>query len=319
MKNKDFQKLKDDIISSVGISRQESTGFYTMVCPMCKNERKTGGFKFEVDKIVYNCFRASCGASTVYEIDTPISRKFRNLMDALHVKIPMSLNAKRSIIADEIRRSLDVDLYEKNSYQEIAIPEDWQKLTEVSNNRFADSWVSTLTARHVNLNDIYFIPSGIYRNLVAGVMYFYDKVIGFQIFTKSSNGPKYIIETISDGLLYFPERYVPKIPIIVEGFIDANCFPNTVATLHSKLSKKQAYMLKDCSEWWLLPDRNTDNFLNVMKDYPNCKIIIPSWKYGDLNEAVCNLGLIEVASIIKNSLISDIQEAKIKMRMWVQK
>jgi hypothetical protein len=237
-------------------------------------------------------------------------------MDAIGVKIPMTLNAKRNVLADAIKRTLDLELYEKNSYQEILVPEDWVPLVDDSSN-FAKSWRETLTNRHVELNDFYFIKSGIYKNLIAGAMYYYDKVIGFQIFTRSTNGPKYIIETINDGVLYFPERTVPRIPIIVEGFVDAKCFPNTVATMHSKLSKKQAYMLKDCPEWWILPDRNTDNFLQIMQDYPNCKMIIPNWKYKDLNEAVCNLGIIEVAKIIKNSLVDNYQEAKIKLRLWM--
>lgn len=313
---KDFEKLQEDIIGAIGMSRQEATGFHTMVCPMCRNERKTGGFKFEYDKIIYNCFRASCGSSTVYEIDTPVSKKFRSLMDAIGVKIPMAINAKKNILADAIKRTLDFELYDKNSYQEIILPDSWIPL-ENAESRFADSWKDYFSLRRVNVNDLYFIPDGMYKNLVAGAIYYYDKLIGFQIITRNNSGAKYIIETINDGLLYFPERYIPKIPILVEGFIDAKCFPNTVATLHSKLSKKQAFMLKDCREWWILPDRTTDNFLTIMRDYPHCKMIIPMWKYKDLNEAVCNLGMIEVAKIIKNSLVDNYPEAKLKLKLWM--
>ncbi len=313
--SKDFQKLQEDIIGAIGLSRQEATGFHAMVCPICRNERKTGGFKFEQDKIIYNCFRASCGSSTVYEIDTPVSKKFKALMTAIGVKIPMTLNAKKNVLADAIRRTLDLELYEKVSYQEIECPEDWKPL-QMAEGKYAEFWKQTISNRQVELNDIFFIKSGVYKNLVAGGIYYYDKLIGFQIITRNTNGPKYIVETINDGLVYLPERTIPNIPILVEGYLDAKCFPNTVATLHSKLSKKQAYILKDCREWWLLPDRNTENFLEIMRDYPNCKMIIPNWRYKDLNEAVMELGVIEVAEIIKNSLVDNYQEAKVKLRLW---
>jgi hypothetical protein len=219
-------------------------------------------------------------------------------------------------MADAIKRSLDMDLYEKIQYQEIVLPESWVPL-KTAENSFAEKWRQTLEQRHCESTDFFFITEGIYKNLLAGAIYYYDKLIGFQIMTRSNTGPKYILETINDGVLYFPERYVPRVPIVVEGFLDAKCFPNTVATLHSKLSKKQAYILKDCHEWWILPDRNTDNFLSIMRDYPNCKMIVPMWKYKDLNEAVCALGVIEVAKIIKNSLVDNYQEAKIKLRLWM--
>ncbi|WGH49626.1 hypothetical protein [Alishewanella phage vB_AspM_Slicko01] len=312
--NKDFQNLQGDIISSLGLGRSEATGFHALVCPICRNERATGGFKFESDKIIYNCFRGSCDASCVHEFDTPLSRKFKNLMEVIGVKIPMAIRAKRSVISEQIKRTLDAELYEKNTYQELTIPDGWIPLATAEGN-FAENWRSKFEKRCCDIVDVYLITSGTYRNLVACCLYYFDKIIGFEVITAGGD-VKYIHETINTGLLFFPEHTVPQIPILVEGFFDAKCFPNTVATFNSSISKKQAYMLTSTKEWWLYPDKGKNKYMEIMQNYPNCKMIIPDWEYKDLNDAVCNLGVIEVAKRIKGFLVDNVQEARIKYKLW---
>lgn len=315
--NKDFNNLISDIIGSANLDRQEATGFYALHCPICnKEDRKTGGFKFENDQIIYNCFRGSCDASTVYTLDQPVPRKFKNLMDTIGVRIPMPLRSVRNSVQKMMQHELDKEFYEENHFKEIEIPEEWELLSDATG-FFAEKWQDYLAERSCDLRDVWLIKSGIYRNLIAIAIHFFDKCIGFQIVTGKDEGVKYILETENDGCIYLPDREPSTPLIVVEGCLDAKCFPNTVATLKSKLNAKQAYHLRN-RELWFLPDKSSNNFIKQMRDY-DAKIIIPNWKYNDLNEAVCNLGVMEVAHILKNNVIDNYHEAVIKYNLWRDK
>lgn len=315
---KEFQKLVSDIMGSIDMGRAEATGFHTVYCPICKKmERKTGGFKFEMDAIVYNCFRGSCDASTVYRMGEPISRKFKALMNELGVTIPMPLRVVRSSIQKTMERELSKELYEPNTFRDVEIPEHWIPLAE-ADGFFADKWRTHLDERACDYTDTWLISRGLYKNYIAIVLRYYDKVIGVQIVTGNNDGAKYILETENEGCLYLPEHTPTSPQIIVEGVLDAKCFPNTCATLRSKLNPKQAYHIRN-GEWWFLPDKSSNNFLEQMKQYEGSKIIIPEWDYHDLNEAVCNLGVMEVAKIIKESVVDNYREAVIKYKLWANK
>lgn len=308
-------KLQNDIKLHANLGQQEATGFYALHCPICKkSDRKTGGFKFEQDKIVYNCFRGSCPASTVYQIDGYIPRKFKALMREIGVTIPLELRLNKNTTTRKKRVSLDPSLYREASFKQQEIPEGWVPIHE-SEHPKVGVWVDYLGSRACTLSDVFMIESGKYRGLIAIAMYYFDKLIGYQIVVDGKGKKKYLTETINDNILYIPERRPESIMIVCEGLLDAKCFPNTVATLHSKLSPEQAYFLRD-SELWFLPDKGDNKFIDQFYLYPNAKFIVPNWKQKDLNQAVCDMGVMEVAERIRESLISDKKLAKMRYNMW---
>jgi len=312
--SQEFEDLKSDIISVIGASRQEATGFYSIHCPICKKEnRKTGGFKFEDDKIIYHCFRGSCDADTVYQLGEYVPKKFRRLMDEIHVQIPLSLRTSKSR-PSFTQEKLDEDLYEKNSYIEMQIPDDWVPLSEDDSER-GMHWRNYLDSRMCDYVDCYLIKKGQYKGLLAIAMYFYDRLIGYQVISRDKQ--LYIKVTENKSLLYLPEREIPENPIIVEGTLDAKCFPNTIAVLSNNISPRQAYHLRNTKSWTFFPDRTGGNkFVESIKLYGKGNLVVPDWSDNDLNAAVCRYGVIECAYRIKNSTYDSLTNAEIRYKMW---
>ncbi len=172
----DFANLKDDISHACSLTQQEATGFYAIHCPICnKTDRKTGGFKFETDSIVYNCFRASCDASCVFEVGKPVSRKFRRLMDQIGVSIPVNLLLVKSTFQKELEANLEDDLYQKHFYKEMKVPDGWISLEHDGNKK----WIEYYTRRACPIDDVFIIKKGPNRGLTAVALYYFDKLIGF--------------------------------------------------------------------------------------------------------------------------------------------
>ena len=311
-----FFKLQQDISSAAGLGRAEATGFHAIHCPVCrKMERKTGGFKFEQDKIIYNCFRGSCDASCVYEVGEFFPKKFKNLMDILGVKIPMLLRVKKNSVAETIKKQLDREKYERNEYSQMEMPEEWELLA-TSQHHLAQGWKDYLEERCCSLADVYFFPKGKFRGLIAIAIYYYDKFIGYQVITgNEEGGAKYILVTDNEGVVYSPEREIPKTAIIVEGALDAKCFPNTVALFSNKLSPKQAYQLRN-SQLIFLPDKTGSNFMDSFKLYEGSRMCVPEWRYKDLNEAVRDIGVIEAATHIMNNIVDSPTHADVRFGLW---
>jgi len=306
----DFERLQQDIKVAANLSTPEATGWYSLRCPICNNDRKTGGFKFDHDSIGYQCFRASCDSNTTLNRDGFVSRKFRNLMDSIGVQIPISVRLhKKSQISKEME-SLDDALYTKHSFKEITLPSDIVPLIK-SSSPVAKNWIEYFRSRHCEVEDLFFITDGKYKYNVLLPMFLYGILIGYQVITKKG----YL--NIGEGntnVLYVPEGKLDNPSIVVEGTLDAKCFPNTVATLKSKVSKEQAYHLRG-KDVILLPDRSGNDFINQFYRY-GWKICIPPWKEKDLNAAVIRFGVMVVARMIEDSIYTDKTAAEVAYNIW---
>lgn len=313
---KHFEALKQDIIIKANLGSAESTGFRTVYCPICqKMERKTGGFKLEEDKVIYHCFRGSCDASTVYEIGKPISKKFRALMSSIGVSIPVELLMVKSSFQKKLE-SLDERLYKKNYYKDVHSL-DLFKSYEQGSKLNREYWKTYFEKRCVPYDDILLCDEGKYKGCCAISFPFYDKTIGYQILTRHGD---YIKQYDGNAnILYIPEKKIPDTVILVEGTMDAKCFPNAIATLQSKISAEQAYHLRG-KNVIMLPDMDGSNhFIEQFMDY-GWKISIPDWGAKDLNEAVVKYGVIVVAEMIMEGICTNKTKAEMlyKMRLKAQ-
>lgn len=308
-----FSKLQSDIMAMAGLNRQSATGFYEIDCPVCASigKKRQGGFKIEPDKVVYNCFSASCDATCVFEQGEPLSKRFKALMAIFGVKIPADLRVKKSTVQQQIERELAGSLYEKHSYKEMKIPDDWVPL-EPKN----EYWWDYFEGRRCNPEDILMVKSGVYRGSAAIPMYYYNKVIGFQIATLTG-AAKYLTHTDeNDHLLMINRGVIKSKVILVEGILDALCFPMSVGTLRGSISKEQAYHLRgrDVS---VLPDRHSgEKMLNQAKQY-GWKVIVPPWNnVGDLNDCVVKYGKLVTARMIMEHTYTDHVKATIAYKLW---
>lgn len=309
-----FDQLQSDIIAAAGLSAQEATGFYSLHCPMCnETRRKTGGFKLEDEQIIWHCFRGSCDSSTVFEKGNYIPKKFRALMDTLGVKIPVELRVKKNSIQKQIEQELNASLYEKNSYKEIKVPEGWEPI-DLDRDTW---WVDYMEERRCDPSTLYMIRSGAMKGLAAIPLYFYERLVGFQI-ANPRGEVKYLNHSSgNENLIYINGGFIPHDVLVVEGLLDAYSFiPGTVGTLHHYVSPAQAYHLRG-KNVTLFPDRVGGNrFLDLMKPY-GWKVVVPPWRHvKDLNDCVKKYGKVVTAKMIHDYTYSDPVKARVAYGIW---
>ena len=309
----DFDTLVSDIKSAADLRQQEATGFYAVYCPVCKEEKKkTGGFKFEHDSIIYNCFRGSCDATCVYHAEQPISRKFKHLMECINVQIPISLRMVKSSFRKQLEETLDERLYKKHAYTPIKF--DDGELTD----EIPERWWSWLDDRKVPLDDFMYIKTGKYSGNLLLPFRLNGKTIGHQIITRRG----YVAQNKGNNhVFYTPSgRISHDLNFIVEGALDAKCFPDTIAVLGDKITPQQAYFLKG-HKCVFIPDRRGGNkFIEQLRDYSpdGWSICIPPWKEKDLNAAVVRYGVFVVARMIRDNIYSSVIKAQAAYRLWTE-
>lgn len=316
--NQSFEQLKQDISSSLNLSSSNSTGWMSCYCPMCnKTDRMTAGLRFEGDTIQFNCFRASCQASCVYELGSPVTKKFRELSDALSVSIPVDLRAVRSSMHKKFEEALDEDLYKKNFYTEMKVPPGFIPYDQVEEKKIS-MWKRYMERRNCSMEDTFYVDSGMYRGKLALGCYFFDKLIGFQIILNDGN-IKYINETENENVIYINQRKIRNTVIVVEGALDAKCFPNTIAMLSHKVTPEKAFHLRG-KDVILLPDKSGgDSFIQASKDY-GWKVSLPDWNEKDLNAAVEKYGIMVCAEMILDATLLPSQRdiINVRYRLWKQ-
>lgn len=166
------------------------------------------------------------------------------------------------------------------------------------------------------MEDTFYVDSGMYKGKLALGCYYFDKLIGFQII--NVNGAvKYINETPNSNLIYVNQRKIKNKVIVVEGALDAKCFPNAVAILSHKMTPEKAFHLRG-RDVTMLPDRTGgEKFIKTASEY-GWKVCIPPWDEKDLNAAVCRYGVIECAKRINDSTLDSTQKDSIGVRfkLW---
>ena len=308
---KAFEQLKQDIIPHAGLGSPEATGFYAVHCPICKkSDKKTGGWKFEHDKIIYNCFRASCDASTVYEEGNPVPRKIKRLCEEYGVKIPPELLMVRTNFHKELEK-LNEELYKEHTYKQVPRPDGAVPFDEGSKELRA-RWGKFFDRRRCSTDDVFLMESGDYKGCAVIGIRFFDKLVGYQYVTKKET---YVAHNGGNSnLLDTPWKSIPNTVIVVEVTLDAKCFPNTVAVLKSKITTEQAFHLRG-KRVIMLPDRTGNGMISQVQQY-GWEIALPDWDAKDLNEAVQKYGVMVAAKMLMDSVYSDKLKAETKYRIW---
>lgn len=304
-------ELEDNIKSVLGGCDVSSSGYYQLKCPVCNDHTKRAGFKFESDKVIYNCFRGKCDASTEHEYGQPMYKKFRHLMDVFGVEIPLELRLNKH--KPKSIEKLNKDLYEKHSYDDLEFPEDFINYSPEFHYWFDDF----LKDRHVDFKrDLYVGKEGDWRNKLIIPFYHQHKLIGWQGVSVYDGKTFYMTSSDNTDLMFINNKqgYIVDEPLIVEGVMDAAVIPDAIATLGNKVSKKQAYFLRN-SNPILIPDRKGSDFLRVAKMY-GWRISIPEWKVKDVNAAVQKYGKFVTMKMIHDGIQDNIKKAEVKYRLW---
>jgi hypothetical protein len=235
-------------------------------------------------------------------------------METIGVDIPIELKMVKSSFQKQME-GLDDNLYKKHSYQDIQLDEHFDLLAETSHpNRFF--YEEYFKSRRIPYDDIILFTTGQFRGLAAIPMMFYDKLIGVQVVTLEGKYIKLFYN--NTDVLYIPESRIQDPVIVVEGALDAKCFPNTVATLGSHITPKQAYFLRG-KHVIMVPDKKGNKFIDQFYKY-GWAISLPEWGNDckDLNDAVCRYGVISVAEMIRDSEVKDRLRGSIMYRDWIR-
>lgn len=315
-KNANFHQLINDIKLTFQLNRQFPSGFYYLKCPIC--QKGDAGFYFDQESIVFNCFRAKCGFKTVYNKESHVPRKFRQLMEEGGIEIPPSLlfaSKQEKKIEEEINHRL----YKPTTYEHVGVPEYFQKVTKKQHGFIIDY----LASRNIDFDEIshelYTSHQGKWLNRIIFPMYFQNKIIGFQGKKIKNNTPgqKYETESfkINKSLFYAPLGYIPKKVFLVEGVFDALSIPNSIAILSNSVSKGLAYHLRN-HEVIIIPDKENTNAIRDMERY-HYHISIPFFKKAkDLNEAIQIYGRIATTKMVVDNITDTSYHARVKMNLW---
>lgn len=298
--------LEQNILSAIGFPKQSATGFYQVKCNVCGDTQTRAGFKFESDKVIYNCFRGKCDASCEYSYGGYLSKRFRRVMDAYGVQIPPELLLRNK--SPSLEETLNKALYEPHTFSDVDLPDDFELYDPTVHEGARDF----LRSRMVD-DDAYLIgKAGKWKNRLIVPFSHGNKLIGWQGILLSGNGPKFL-NSASD-LLYMPSGYVPKNPFVFEGVFDAKLIPGGIATLHSSISKKQAFFLKD-KDPILVPDRKGSRFLNVAKRY-GWRLCIPEFKEKDVGDALKRYEKMVVARMLHDGIAKNMYDAEVRYNLW---
>lgn len=278
-----------------------SGGFSTLKCPVCNDYKVRAGFKFEIDRVGYNCFRGKCPLKgTVWVFDEPIPKKFKQLMKKLGVKLPASV-----LLEDKKKKpDIDKELFEEHHYKTVELPKSFVPLKINSDKIIHKKFQNLLEKRHIDFSDkkFYVGVSAEWANKLIIPIKFKGKLIGWigwgldGRYLKSSDNTDKIFVNSDGGWLNVGE------PLIVEGIMDALCFPDAIAVFGNTVTKKQAYMLKDLKPI-LIPDRKDCRFIDVSKKY-TWRISYPDWGKNnkDINDGVINYGVLYVNKLIHDGI-----------------
>lgn len=302
-----MNELEDIIKSSIDTSSVTSTGFYQIKCPICEtHDKKRAGFVFNDDSIAYNCFKGKCPVGkTKYVYGEYLPRKFRTVLDALGIEVPMNL-----LLNNKKQETVDIELFDKHSYTKLELPESFKRYSPEHHTFFKQK----LEEREIYDTDYYVGTEKEWKGKLIVPFRYKGDLIGWQGVQFFKNGTKYLTSSGNSNLLYLPKGYVPYRPIVVEGAFDAKSMPNCIATLESTITKKQAYILRN-SKPILLPDRKGSRYLGIAKKY-GWDISIPAWKEKDLNDALIKYGKFITAKMIHDGICKSSFDAETKYGLW---
>jgi hypothetical protein len=307
-------QLEDDIKNAVTFNKISATGFHSLKCPVCGDKKERAGFQFSDEKIVYNCFRGSCDAPCEYVYGEYMSNRFKHLMEVIGVQLDLKVTIENKKKKVDIKSKINTDIYEKHSYKTIRPFRSFDDYVPDKQWWFREF----LKDRHADFHrKLYIGTAEPHKNQLIIPFFYETHLIGWQGLSVNSNGSTFY-QTSSDNtdLIFINNQRgeVVQNPIIVEGIMDAVVIPNAIATLGNKVSKKQAWFLRNSSPI-LLPDRKDSKFIETAKRY-GWKLSIPSWKEKDVNAVVQRYGKLVAAKMIHDGIQKNMMTAETKYKMW---
>lgn len=303
-----YDELKDNIENSIRFYGKSATGFNPCDCPSCGGVKKAG-FIIESDEIVFNCFKGKCSiGSTAYKRDGYMSNKFKSLMNAANVDMPIKVLMDRNKFVPE--DFLDISIFEPHKY----VPFSFNFAVEPYNpdEPNHEKFKRYIDSRRISYNNFYIFDHGAYFNKLIVPFFYNTMLVGFQAL--DITGKTNPVKKGNPNLIFLPNGVMPAEPIVVEGVFDALSVPDGVAILQSTITKKQAYLFRN-KKPILLPDRSGSRFMSDARIY-GWRVSIPKWQSKDANKELQDFGKFVTAKKVYDGIISSTTQAELEYSLW---
>lgn len=309
--NEHFETLKQDILNHPAVAAKASaTGFHKLICPMCNDTEGKAGFKIEHNTIGYSCFKGKCTANTKYEEGEYVPKKFKALMKELMIDIHPTLLTNGSKLQQSLEQ-LDEDRFEEHSYKKVELLDQFEPYDISKHRKFA----LRLAERGIFDDNYYVGTKDEWKDRLIIPFYFYGKLIGWQGWhIWEDHYMPYLTSSGNTDLIYCPDGFLPRNPLVMEGVFCAKSIPNGVAVLHSNITKKQAYILRDRSPI-LVPDKKGSKFMDAVDLY-GWDVTIPTFNTKDVNDSVKKNGIFITARSLYEGRTKSSFEARVKYEQW---
>lgn len=298
--------------------KQSAKGFNPVICAVCNDYKPRGGFKFENNQIIYNCFNCST-VSKYDEADTTMSDSFRKVLNSFGVSSD-SINevlaskfisrGKLSLKKTEEKDITLESLHKKhiNTFvKEIELPKNSYPINE-SDERCNEA-IKYLKSRKVFKNDFFYLNDEEYfKDRILIPFTKFGKLIYWQgrTYKEGDIRQRYINPSVTKDAIVFGYdelyRHIDDILFVTEGVFDAITI-NGVAIIGSKLNETKIEVLsKSKRRLVFILDRDKNGSKLGKKVLDNgWEITFPPEGLGDVNKAVVNAGLSwTVYNLIKN-------------------
>lgn len=306
--------------------QQSGTGWLVGKCPLCNDYKVRGGFKFEDEQVIYNCWNCST-ASRYTEFSGQMSKKFRSVLHAFNID------------DDEIRSVVNTALFfKKGESDKITL----SKLTKVNTTTppvklpaksfplghpefvdYQEKLVDYLVDRKVNFDryNFFFSLEPRFLNRIIIPYYRSGQLIYWQArHIDNAEKLRYDNAPVSREAVMFNMDELNSysdLPLFVcEGIFDA-MMVNGVALLGSRLNEAKVDLISKSSRrivFVIDKDKNGRTLAKEVLDHDWEIAFAPSGTE-DLNESVRRFGLCYTARELIKSIPADKSRANMAINL----
>jgi len=322
----------DTVLGHLPLSQKKTpSGWISFNCIACthvgssNDTRKRAGVHVNTDGISYSCF--NCGFKASWSHGKPLSKKFKKLLEWLHVSndellacIRESLMLKDGIIQTVPKPNLP-KFYITNLPIGARPIHEW-----INENNTPSKLIDVLhymQARGLYLDDYnwYWTDNVHFNDRIIIPFTYKNEIVGYTGRTiHETNKNRYISEQQPGYVFNIDSQPIDrKFVIVVEGPLDAICIDG-ISLLGSKVSGGQELLINQLQrEVIVLPDRDKagKKLIETALEH-NWSVSFPDWENGitDVNDAILHYGrLYTLYSIIKGR-VSSPTVINVKQKIW---
>jgi transposase-like protein len=285
------------------------SGWITLNCPMCGDQRKRGGVISNGAKISYNCF--NCKYTTGWSPNSNLGKKYKELAIKLGATASQIHDVQLNIMKhSDALAALHNDTYVYNlaKFQKVHLPEGAINFDQLPHDHELTQYARQRGI--LGLTPLWHFPDLTYNKRVVVPFMYNGELVGWSgrhIAPPNKTVPKFL-HKMTTGYVFNIDKFANdhrKIVIVVEGLFDAILIDG-VAVLGNHVTAEQAHLISQLGKRVILcPDRDEAGKELIEQALElGWEVSFPPWHddIKDAADAVSRYGrLLTVASIIAHA------------------